>query len=135
MPPRYAVLAGVGAAAFVLAALGALFTGDRLAVGVAAAAGLVLAALAVRDRLVPVRLTADADGVTVVEGVARLRRIPWSDVDGLSVQGRGRNRRSGRLLEIDTGDRVHLVSGRELGAEPSDVLAALDQIRTGRLNP
>jgi len=127
VPDRIAVLEGSAAVLFGGAAV---LTGDLLAGVVAGGAALLLAGLAVRDRLARVRLAADHDGVTVVRGFAQRRRIPWSEIVAVRVEERSRYGRSARLLEIDTGERVHLLSGRELGADPADVVAALDELRS-----
>ncbi|HEU5158135.1 MAG TPA: PH domain-containing protein [Streptosporangiaceae bacterium] len=97
-----------------------------LLVGVAA---LALAAWGLRDVLAPVRLAADADGVTVVTGYARRRRIPWADIERVRV---GEHRSLGRrtqILEIDTGETLHLFSRHDLGAPCDDVEQALTALR------
>ena len=70
----------------------------------------------------------DEDGVTVVTGYAARRRIPWADVErvGLGVH-RSLGRRT-EILEIDTGEALHLFSRHDLGvpcAEAARDLAAL----------
>jgi hypothetical protein len=93
------------------------------------AAALALAAWGLRDVLAPVRLAADADGVTVVTGYARRRRIPWTDVERVSV---GEHRSLGLrtpILEIDTGETLHLFSRHDLGAPCEDVEQALAALR------
>lgn len=129
VPNRIAVLEGVAAVAFAIAAVGAVLSNDSVAAAVAGVAALMLAVLAVRDRAVRVRLSADDGGVTLVHGFARRQRIGWSDIVAVRLEQRSRRGRSGRLLEIDTGETVYLLSGREMGAEPADVVAALDEIR------
>ena len=61
---------------------------------------LVFAVYAPRDVVAPVRLSADAEGVTVVKGYAGHRRLPWSEIERLRV---GSQRRA-EFLEVDTGD-------------------------------
>jgi hypothetical protein len=86
---------------------------------------LVFAVYAARDVLAPVRLSADAEGVTVVRGYAGHRRLPWSEVERLRV---GSQRRA-EFLEVDTGDSVHLFSRYDLGMPPTQALAMLERIR------
>lgn len=129
VPNRIAVFEGVAAGAFAIAAVAAGLSSDSVAAVMAGAAAVMLAALAVRDRVARVRLSADVEGVTVVHGFAQRQRIPWGDIVAVGLEQRTRRGRSGRLLEIDTGEAVYLLSGREMGAEPADVVAALDDIR------
>lgn len=129
VPNRIAVLEGIAAAAFAVAAAAAVLSGDSVAAAVAGIAAAILAVLAIRDRVARVRLAADGDGVTVVRGFAGRHRIPWGDVVAVRLEQHTRRGRSGRLLEIDTGEAVYLLSGRELGAEPADVVAALADVR------
>lgn len=129
VPSRIALLEGVAAGAFALAGIAALISGDRVAAVVAGIAALILSVVAIRDRVARVRLSADAGGVTVLHGFAQRARIPWSDIVAIGLEKRTRRGRSGRLLEIDTGETVYLLSGREMGAEPTEVAALLDAIR------
>ena len=110
----------------VVAATSGAERGRLLLVGVAA---VVLAAWGLRDVLAPVRLAADAEGVTVVTGYAGRRRIPWTDVERVGV---GEHRSLGLrtpILEIDTGATLHLFSRHDLGAPPEDVERALTALR------
>src|SRR5882757_10208234 len=45
---------------------------------------------ALRDVLVPVRLTADPEGLTVVAGIATRRRLPWAEIERVRVDRRTR---------------------------------------------
>jgi hypothetical protein len=123
-----------GLAAVTFAAV-AVVTSDPPSVLVAALAAVILAVFAVRDALVRVRVNADADGVTVVEGFAGRRQVPWAEVATISAGGRGRFGTAATLLEIDTGDTVHLFSRRELGAAPADVAEALRALRRDAFSP
>jgi hypothetical protein len=89
-----------------------------------------LAALTVRDVLAPVRVAADAGGVTVVSGYAGHVRLPWGDVTAVRVDERRRLLLHSRLLEIETGDDLHLFSAYDLGADVQDVAAELERLRT-----
>jgi hypothetical protein len=119
------------AAAVVFFAVAAVYSGDTAGWTVAVVAGALLAAFAVRDLVVPVRLAADPEGVTVVHGIARRRSIPWADVERVRVDVRQRLGRRNELLEIDTAESLYLFSAQELGAECDQVLATLAALRTG----
>ncbi|HZN17402.1 MAG TPA: PH domain-containing protein [Micromonosporaceae bacterium] len=101
----------------------------RLALALVVAAGF--AAFALRDLLVPVRLTADYDGVTLVTGFAHRRRLAWSQIERVRVDVRPRLGTRSELLEIDTGESLHLFNAHELGAPVADVAETLTQLRTG----
>jgi hypothetical protein len=132
-----ALLALVAAVVTVLAVLGitpvaAILPPGRLLLGVAA---VVLAALATQGALARPRLRADTDGVTV-RGLRSTHSWPWASV-------RYRLRRTSRLgrkqttLELDgtgpDGTEQLVVLGRiDLGTDPVDVCAALDELRAGQ---
>ncbi|WP_213451239.1 PH domain-containing protein [Rhizomonospora bruguierae] len=121
----------VAAAVFALLALA--FHGDPIALAGAGAVAAGLAGWAVRDLLVPVRLAADADGVTVAAGFAGRRRFAWPRVERVRVDRRPRLGIATETLEIDTGDSLHLLSRYDLGgAEPEEVADALAALRRGR---
>lgn len=126
VPIRYILLSVGGAGVFGIAAA---LADDGVSAVVAVAAAVTLLAIAGRDAIVHVRLAADADGLTVIRGYAGRRRIPWSEVAAIRVDRRSRLGLSSHLLEVDTGETVHLLTARELGADPADVAAALQQIR------
>jgi hypothetical protein len=112
-------------AAAVFALLGAFVASDAAGRSVAAVAAAGLAGYAVRDLVFPVRLRADAEGVTLVTGVARRRRLAWSQIERVRLDERHRLGLRTELLEIDTGHEIHLLGENDLGAPPADVLAAL----------
>jgi hypothetical protein len=96
----------------------------------AAAAGAVLLGVyALRDVLVPVRLAADVDGVTVVRGYAGYQRLPWSKIERVGVDERSRLGIRVEMLEIDAGDSLHLFSTYDLNAPCSDVVDSLNKLR------
>ncbi|MEV4705391.1 PH domain-containing protein [Actinoplanes sp. NPDC049316] len=103
----------------------------RWALALVAAAGLT--SWAARDLIRPVRLTADADGVTVVSGFAARRRLPWSRIERVRVDSRTRRGLRSELLEIDAGESLHLFSGHELGTDPQEVAQALNDLRAAAL--
>ncbi|MBE1486259.1 PH domain-containing protein [Plantactinospora soyae] len=122
------VLKLTGAALFV--ALGAAFAdGDPVRLGIAALVALGLLGWGVRDLVAPVRLAADAGGVTVPRGFAGRRYIPWAEVEQISVDSRPRLGLRSETLEIDTGASIHLFSQYDLGAPPTDVAAVLESAR------
>lgn len=122
-----------GAAALV--ALGALFAVDTVALVVAVIAALALAVWAVRDLLAPVRVAADATGVTVLTGFAGRRQVPWVRVERIRVDTRSRLGLRGDTLEIDAGDALHLFNTYDLDAPPAEVAALLENLRTGQRPP
>jgi hypothetical protein len=131
--PAHPLVKAAGAVLFaVIAMVSALSAaGDRglaLLAGVAAAGLLVFAA---RDVLAPVRLSADENGVTVIHGFTGHRHIPWAEVQSIRLGERQRLGRTTRLVEIDTGERLHLLSSYDLGAQPEDVTEELRHLRFG----
>ncbi|MBF9131715.1 PH domain-containing protein [Plantactinospora sp. S1510] len=125
------VLKLTGAVLFV--ALGAAFAdGDPVRLGIASLAALGLLGWAVRDLVAPVRLAADAGGITVPRGFAGRRHIPWTEVEQISVDSRPRLGLRTETLEIDTGASIHLLSQYDLGVPPTDVAAALQTARPTR---
>ena len=127
VPAAAAVVKLAGAVLLaVVAATSGAERGRLLLFGVAA---LALAAWGLRDVVAPVRLAADAEGVTVVTGYAGHRRIPWADIERVGV---GEQRSLGlrtQILEIDTGEKLHLFSRHDLGAPCEDVEQALTALR------
>ena len=94
----------------------------------AVASGLAIWAL--RDLIAPVRLAADPARVTVVAGYLRRRWLPWEQIERVRLDRRERLGLSSELLEIDADDALFLFSMHDLGADPHDVLAELDDLRT-----
>lgn len=120
----------VAAALFVL--VGLFFgAGDPTRLGLALAVAAGFAGFAARDLLVPVRLAADYDGVTVVTGFAGRRRLAWAEIERVRVDVRPRLGTRSELLEIDTGESLYLFSAHELGAPVDDVADTLTRLRTG----
>lgn len=113
--------------ALVCAGLGVYWylTGDVRGVILAVPATLLVGAMGIRDVLVPVRLAADPSGITVVHGFAGRRHVPWDQIEDVRVDVRRRFGLRSEMLEIDTGDNLHLVSGYELGGASCTEVAAL----------
>ncbi|MEU4331676.1 PH domain-containing protein [Nonomuraea dietziae] len=118
-------------AAVACAALGGYWylSGDVRGVILAVPATLLVGAMALRDLLVPVRLATDASGITVAHGYAGSRHVPWDQIEDIKVDVRTRYGRRSEMLEIDTGDNLHLFSRSDLGASPTEVAAELRRLR------
>ncbi|MEV6303848.1 PH domain-containing protein [Actinoplanes sp. NPDC051861] len=118
----------MGAVAFVVLAV-AFAEGDPVRWVLAGAVAVGLAGWALRDLLVPVRLAADAEGVTVVTGFATRKHLPWSKIERVRVERTVRRGLRNELLEIDAGDAVYLYGPHDLGALPDDVVTQLSDLR------
>ncbi|MER7370511.1 PH domain-containing protein [Nonomuraea wenchangensis] len=99
--------------------------GDHGGVFLAVPGAVVLGAMGLRDLLVPERLAADESGITVVHGFAGHQHVPWDEIQDVTVDVRRRWGLRSEMLEVDTGDHLHLFSPHELGASPTEVAAAL----------
>ncbi|TQS41439.1 PH domain-containing protein [Cryptosporangium phraense] len=100
-------------------------------VGLLVAAGLGLSG--VRDVVVPVRLQADADGLSVFVGpVGRQRSYPWSAIERIRVDERRRFLGRSTLLEIDVESELYFLGRYELGATPAEVLEDLENAERSR---
>lgn len=127
--PVLPVAKGIGAVAVIV--LAAAFDGhDRVRWLVAGGVALALAIWALRDLVVPVRLSADTDGVTVITGFAQRRHVPWPEIERVRVDIRSHRGLRSELLELDAGEAIFLFSANDLGALPEDVAAALSDLRT-----
>ncbi|MFG2106392.1 PH domain-containing protein [Micromonospora chersina] len=129
VPPVLPAVKALGA--LVLVALGLLFAGeDRVQLVLAGLAAAGLLAWALRDLVAPVRLAADPEGITVIQGFARRRRLPWAAVEAIRVERRTRRGITAETLEIDAGESLHLFGRYDLDAPPEEVAAALETART-----
>lgn len=88
-----------------------------------------LAGWATRDLVAPVRMAVDPDGITVIQGFAGHRRLPWSAVEKVTVDRHTRRGLTGEMLEIDAGESLHLFGRHDLGADPAEVAEALHEAR------
>ena len=123
----------IGTVAIVVLAL--TFAGDDpIRWAIALIVALALAVWALRDLLAPVRLAADASGVTVVAGFARRRHLPWSAVERVRVDRRTHRGLRSETLELDAGDAIYLFSSNDLGALPEDVATSLADLRMSPAN-
>lgn len=127
---RVAAYAATGLAALLVAVVGfALGRGDGGAKLVLLVVGLGALGLAVRDALLRPTLRADADGIEVVDGVTT-RRARWEEVR--AVRSAVVNRRMLvhlRTLELDLGDRLVVLSRRQLAHDPVDAAERLEELR------
>jgi PH (Pleckstrin Homology) domain-containing protein len=127
VPPALTVVKFAGA--LLLALVAATSGAERERLLLAGVAALALAVYALRDIVAPVRLAADTEGVTVVSGFAGRRRIPWEDVERVGIgEHRGLGRRT-PVVEVDTGESLHLFGRYDLGAPCEEVAAALTALR------
>ncbi|AVT30881.1 hypothetical protein C6361_16890 [Plantactinospora sp. BC1] len=118
--------------AVLFVALGVLFAdGDPVRLGAGLLVGAVLLGWGVRDLVAPVRLAVDPGGVTVIQGFAGRRHIPWSEIDGITVDTRSRLGLATETLEIDRGASLHLFSRYDLGVAPREVAEVLHAVRPG----
>ncbi len=99
--------------------------GDVPGVVLAVPAAVLLGGMGLRDILAPVRLAMDESGITVVHGFAGRRHVPWDAIRDIEVDVRRRWGLRSEMLEIDTGDHLHIFSAHDLGASPTEVAAAL----------
>jgi hypothetical protein len=128
VPPVLPAVKLGGAAALVLLAV-FVARHDRLGLTLAVAAALFLTVWGVRDVIAAVRLSADAEGVTVVSGYAGRRRLSWAAIERIAVDTRTRRGLRSETLELDTGEAIHLFSRWDLGAQPDEVAERLEEIR------
>lgn len=121
------------AGALLLAAVAVLSGDERERLLLAGVGAVALGVYGLRDIVVPVRLSADAEGVTVVSGFARRRRVPWREVERV---GLGEHRSLGlraEILEIDAGESLHLFSRYDLGAPCAEVAETLREMRVAAM--
>ncbi|GII95283.1 hypothetical protein Ssi02_55140 [Sinosporangium siamense] len=113
--------------ALVCLALAVFFALDQDTRGVvlAAPATVLLAVLAARDLIVPVRLAPDDDGLTMVVGFAGRHHVPWSEVTDIRVDVRRRLTSRTELLEVHTEEGLQVFSSYDLGVPCKEALAVL----------
>jgi hypothetical protein len=127
--PVLPVTKAMGAVAVVVLAVA--FAGrDPIRWSLAFVIGAALAIWALRDLIAPVRLAADAAGVTVLTGFARRRHLPWDQIERVRVDVSSRRGLRSELLELDAGESIFLFSAHELGVLPEEVATALADLRT-----
>jgi hypothetical protein len=97
---------------------------DRLGWVLLVPVALCAGASGFRDLLLTPVLTANAEGLSVVDGVRRVA-AGWSEVDRVRTV---RDRRT-PLLELDLAGHVVVLSQRRLGAPVGEVLADLERLR------
>ena len=122
--PRSAAVLAVGAAGILMAFGAAVVAEDvpgRMLAGVAAVGLLVFAAGSWRARP---RL-AVGDGALVYRGWFRDRTLTPSDIESIRITEFRRIGRKVRLLEIDTGEQLIVLTRWDLGTDPLTVLDGL----------
>lgn len=124
VPVKVPVLKLAGAAAFLAGGL-LLADGDPVRLGLAVLAALGLTVWGARDLVAPVRITVDAQGVTVIAGFAGRRRLSWRQIERITLDQRTRRGLRAENLEIDTGDSLHVFGRYDLNAPPEEVAAVL----------
>jgi hypothetical protein len=127
---EHVALKVAGAVVFTVVAVIAI-RGDIPLMLLAGAAAVVLAVLAVRDILHPVRLSADPEGITLIRGFAGRERLPWPAIEQIRLYDSRRLGLRSRMLEIDTGESLRLLSTHDLGAPAEDVQERLRELRPG----
>jgi hypothetical protein len=118
----------MGAVAVVVLAV-AFATGDPVRWALAVIMAVALTIWALRDLIAPVRLSADADGVTVLTGFLRRRHLPWPQIERVRVDTRTHRGLRSEMLELDAGDAIYQFTANDLGALPEDVATALADLR------
>ncbi len=117
--PDPRLIAATGALALLAAAAAAL-TGDPAGRLLFAGAAVVLAAYAVTDLICRPRLIADAQAVRV-RAPGLFVRLPWERIEAVRADVRRRHGLRSAALEIDTGERLIVLTRRNLGADPEQV--------------
>ncbi|MBG0815181.1 PH domain-containing protein [Planomonospora sp. ID82291] len=128
---RREVLLLKAAGALALAVVTVLSHGDVRGMLLAGAGAVMLAVLALRDLLAPVRLTADGEGIVATKGFAGSERVPWGAVERIRVDRRVRFTSRTEFLEIETRDGLFLLSRFDLGVPVQQVADELCAFRTG----
>lgn len=122
------------AGTLIFAVVALVLHGDRIGLPLAALAAAALLVYSARDLLAPVRLAADADGVTVITGVRHRKRLRWDQIERVRVARQRHLGTMSELLEIDTADALHLFSSYDLGTSPHEAHQTLVTVRTNALS-
>ena len=127
-PSRPMALAAATAA--VLAAAAAVVTSAATGRLLLIIAAIVLAGVAGTDLVFTPRLRASGRGLRILSPTLRVS-LGWDEVDSIKVDERSRHGLANRTLEIESGERLIVLSGRSLGRDPRDVYAELVRLRAG----
>lgn len=115
VPSRVIVLKALGAAVFCALIVIGYLNGEGRLVFLAVFGALACLVLTARDVASRTRLTATPAGVMVPRGFAGRAFVSWPEIDRIRVDTRSRYGARWELLEIDTGETVHLFSRWDLG--------------------
>jgi apolipoprotein N-acyltransferase len=121
-------MAGALLAVAVIAAVEAYLTDAATGRLLLVVAAVVLAAIAAVDLIFSPRLTATPAGIAVFTPTVRTR-LRWDEVDVLRVDEHTHRGIAARTLEIESGERLIVLSKRSLGRDPRDVLTELDGLQ------
>jgi len=92
------------------------------------AAALLLAGQCLSDLLLRPRLRADSSGLTL-RTVAGAVRLSWGQVDAVRAAAITRHGIRSVMLEIDAAGELYVLSRRQLGARPDEVVEVLANLR------
>lgn len=124
-------LVAVGWVFAAAAAAWLVFTADPAGRVIAAVLTLVLAVTALFGSVARPRLAADPQGLAL-RGLFRTQRWPWAEVEARILHTRRLGREVAVLeLEVTQGEleRLFVLGRLDLGADPQDVAAQLDELR------
>jgi hypothetical protein len=122
---RYTALAGVGAAAALIAALVSNDPAGHVLFGVAA---VVLLGYLAADLVFRPRLSASPTGIVINTPFTRAL-LSWDDVASVRADTRFRRGLRTVTLEIDAGAVLAVFTRRTLGVEPADAAARISAVR------
>ena len=101
-------------------------TGRLILIG----AAIILAAVAGTDLFFVPRLSATERELQVISPTMRVT-LGWGEIDAIRVDERSRRGLATRTLEIESGERLIVLSKRSLGRDPREVHTELARLRAG----
>jgi hypothetical protein len=122
---RYTILAALGSAAALLAAV---FSGDPAGHVLFSVAAIVLLGYVATDLVFRPRLTASAHGIVINSPFTRAT-LSWDEVADVRADTRFRRGLRTVTLEIDAGAVLAVFTKRTLGVEPSDAATRIAAVR------
>jgi apolipoprotein N-acyltransferase len=124
-------LAGTFIAVAVVAAVEAYLADAATGRLLLVTAAFVLAAIGALDLIFSPRLTATPAGIAIFTPTVRTR-LRWDEVDSIRVDEHAHRGIAARTLEIESGERLIVLSKRSLGRDPREVLTELDGLQPAR---